>query len=470
MTDLETLAPEPKAVYPSSDDQFVGGLSVPFGGPVGRFARSNTTWWIPVRVALVIALLVTGLAWNLKAPCNSNENWANDKQYTTFCYSDVIAVTSSSGVINGKLPYRDTPTEYPVIIGGLMWSASQLAILTHSSNPLAVFFNITAVILGAALLLVVALMGSLVGPTRRWDVVMVAAAPVWVVHAFTNWDLAATAFLTLGMFMWARRSPLLAGLFIGLGTATKLYPLLIVFVLLALAWRTGKWADALKTAVFSVVTAVFITLPVYLWAPHGVARFFVLNSTRPADWDSLWLMAENHLGLTISTSQLNMFSALLFAAVAALVVMLTFLPQRRPRLPALLLVLVVGFLLVNKVHSPQYSIWLIPLVVLAYPRWITFLLWQISEVLVTITRYLYFLHINDATRGVPQGGFEAALLFRDFMLVVIVGLVIWGMFDIRRDPVRATGVDDPAGGVFDGAPDLESFTDEALADDELVSA
>ena len=147
--------------------------------------------------------------------------------------------------------------------------------------------------------------------------------------------------------------------------------------------------------------------------------------------------------------------------------MLTFLPRTRPRLPALLLVLVVGFLLVNKVHSPQYAIWLIPLVVLAYPRWFTFLLWQISEVLLTILRYLYFLHLSDPKRGVPQGGFEAAVVFRDAILLIIVGLVIRGMFNPKYDPVRRTGVDDPAGGVFNGAPDSETARSDASAPESV---
>jgi uncharacterized membrane protein len=268
--------------------------------------------------------------------------------------------------------------------------------------------------------------------------------------------------------MWAKKNPWWAGIFVGLGTAAKLYPALFLLVLFPLAWRTGRWREAVQATAGAAITWLVVTVPVYLWAPHGVAQFFVLNKQRPADWDSLWLMLQNYAGINFSTGKLNIFSAMLFIAVIATVVMLTFVPKTRPRLPSLLLVLVVGFLLVNKVHSPQYSVWLIPIVVLAYPRWITFLLWQISEVLLTILRYLFFLHLADDKRGIPQGGFEAAVAFRDVMLLIIVGLVIRGMFNPKHDPVRATGVDDPAGGVFDLAPDADGAAVE-VPERETVS-
>jgi uncharacterized membrane protein len=262
--------------------------------------------------------------------------------------------------------------------------------------------------------------------------------------------------MALAMLAWSRQRSVWTGVIVGLGAATKLYPVLLLVVLFPLAWRTGKWREFITATVGALVTWVFVTIPVYAWAPAGVKQFFVLNKTRPADWDSLWLLVRNHTGVNFSTGQLNLYSALLFVAVVATVVMLTFVPKTRPRLPSLLLVLIVGFLFVNKVHSPQYSVWLIPIVVLAYPRWLLFLVWQISEVILTIVRYLFFVHLVNDKHGVPQGGFEAAVVFRDVMLLLIVALVIRGMFNPKHDPVRSTGVDDPAGGVFDRAGDVDA--------------
>jgi uncharacterized membrane protein len=43
--------------------------------------------------------------------------------------------------------------------------------------------------------------------------------------------------------------------------------------------------------------------------------------------------------------------------------------------------MVAAFLLVNKVWSPQYSLWLVPLAVLAIPQWKPILAWMIVDAL-----------------------------------------------------------------------------------------
>ena len=45
-----------------------------------------------------------------------------------------------------------------------------------------------------------------------------------------NWDMVPVMFVSLAMLAWARERPTLAGLAIGLGPATKLYPALLLFV------------------------------------------------------------------------------------------------------------------------------------------------------------------------------------------------------------------------------------------------
>ena len=69
-----------------------------------------------------------------------------------------------------------------------------------------------------------------------------AVAPGLLLHARTNWDLVAAALAGLGLLAWARRRPVLAGVLLGLATATKLYPVLFLVPLLALCWRAGPAA------------------------------------------------------------------------------------------------------------------------------------------------------------------------------------------------------------------------------------
>jgi uncharacterized membrane protein len=200
-----------------------------------------------------------------------------------------------------------------------------------------------------------------------------------------------------------------------------------------------------------------------LW-PDSWSRFFALNSTRGVDWGTLWYVGE-HLPrgggaqgfapftwLGAHISDLNLLYGLLFFLCCAGIGVLAFLAPRRPRLAQLAFLVVACFLIVGKVWSQQYVLWLIPLAVLARPKWGAFLVWQVAEV-------CYFLAFYGELMGasgkgvIPEWVFVAAALARLVTLAVLVGLVVRDILRPDRDAVRATYDDDPDGGVFDGAPD-----------------
>jgi uncharacterized membrane protein len=159
-------------------------------------------------------------------------------------------------------------------------------------------------------------------------------------------------------------------------------------------------------------------------------------------------------GLCYSPGSLNaavgVGTLLVFGLVAALV----FAAPRRPRLPQVLFLTVAGFLLVNKVDSPQYVIWLIPLAALARPRWGAFLFWQATEVVLLVMRFLFFVRFSGGDRvGINFLYFEGAVLVRDAALVLLMVLVVREVLRPGLDVVRRYGDDDPAGGVLDQPAD-----------------
>jgi uncharacterized membrane protein len=115
--------------------------------------------------------------------------------------------------------------------------------------------------------------------------------------------------------------------------------------------------------------------------------------------------------------------------------------------------LVAGFLELNKVWSPQYALWLLPLAVLARPRWRSLLLWQLSEALVWMMTMLNYL--GTANRGVGVQWFYASAILRDVVVLALMALVVRDVLRPDQDVVRTSwpGVDDPAGGVLDGSGD-----------------
>ncbi|MDX6225595.1 MAG: hypothetical protein QOE64_1971 [Frankiales bacterium] len=554
-----TLVDPRDIVLPSHDDDPVGaGAGYAFGGPVGRHARLGAhPFWTPLRVLLVFTFLTIGLAWAQKAACRDPFSWTKEHQYTRLCYSDVTALYYAEGLNTGETPYVDHPVEYPVVIGGVMWLASGAARslpYVSDSHEAEAFFDITAMILAACLMLVVVLTAK-TARRRPWDAAMVALAPAMVVHAYTNWDLLAAAAMALAVHAWSRRWLVPAGIWIAVGTSTKLYPALMLAVLLPLCLRAGKLSAWAKTAAAAGLAFAVINLPIYLAAnsfrptPQGRfaidasgenawSRFWVLNKQRPADWDSLWFMLQRNLvnatdgtqlfvkllvgltaiaaiglmvwatlvmvgrtsdatrwlfvamllalalvawrggfashGLTlmrrvfghdahtdfqfdpgnpVTPADLNAGVFWLTVAVLISVMALAWDAPRRPRLPQLLFLAVAGFLLVNKVDSPQYVIWLIPLAVLARPRWRPFLVWQFAELAVLVTRFYFFVGNDKPGQGIEYMGFGLAIVVRDIALAVFMGLVVRDIYRPDLDVVRRDDVDDPAGGVLDGSVD-----------------
>ena len=82
---------------------------------------------------------------------------------------------------------------------------------------------------------------------------------------------------------------------------------------------------------------------------------------------------------------------------------------RRPRLAQLAFLVVAAFLIFSKVWSQQFVLWLLPLVVLARPRWGAFLAWQLAEVCYFAAFYGELLGAATSRPVFPEGVFVLAV-------------------------------------------------------------
>jgi uncharacterized membrane protein len=493
------MAPSSGQVAPSVDDPVVAGASRLIGGRWGRHAGDPAAWWwTPLRVALALTVLFTVFGYLQKSTCLTHP-YSNEYQYTRLCYTDTYALytaeglnarESSAGEVTGRVsvPYRDHPVEYPPVIGGLMWTAAELTSFAHhGSGPdiddqhNTTFFNITALGLALCALISTWTVARLAGRRRAWDAAMVAVSPVLLMHAFTNWDLAAVAATGLGLWAWSRGSPVWAGLLLGVGVATKLYPVFVLLALVMLCARAGVWRDAGKAIGGTVVGVAVCYLPAILISRsfpfpdascpgrHQLAgwRWFLsLSQTRGADWGSVWLVFQHMFGggafgralnaqptCGASPTTLNVLSGACVLLVVAGVGVLVAVAPRRPRVGQVAFLLVAGFIVFNKVDSPQYALWLVPLAVLARPRWASLLIWQLSEVLLGIANLYTLIALDHSDQGLPLDTYLIVVVLRDLVLFGLMALIVRDVLVPRGDIVRRDGVDDPAGGVLDGAPD-----------------
>jgi uncharacterized membrane protein len=382
-------------------------------------------------------------------------------QFQAHCYTDIYPLYFNEGLSAGKVPYADHPVEYPVLIGGAMQLA---AWLVHPiANPFVrgrEFFDVTVVLLSIFFVLGVLATGYLAGRSRRWTALGVALAPAVILGAFINWDLVAMGLAMLGMAAWAARRGVLAGVLIGLAVSTKFYPVLFLGPLLLLCWRAGRLRSFWVTAGSAAVAWLVVNVPVMIINFSGWARFYQLSETRSADWGSIWYFFETEHWPVIGTTSvhsLNAISSLVFLAACVGIAVLIMAAPRRPRVAQVFFLVLAVFLLSNKVWSPQYVVWLAPLVVLARPRWGAYLLWQSAEVGYFFAIWAYLITVSvtgpEAVDGISSGLYFAALLARFLTVLLLCALVVRDILHPAGDVVRAAGDDDPAGGVLSGAAD-----------------
>jgi uncharacterized membrane protein len=170
-------------------------------------------------------------------------------------------------------------------------------------------------------------------------------------------------------------------------------------------------------------------------------------------------------GWNYTTNQLNLYEAAAIAIAFLGVCWIALAARRRPRLPQLCFLTLAFFLVLNKVYSPQYVLWLLPLVVLARPRWRAFLVWQAAEIIYFLGIWMYLLGDPSGRtgKGLEYGPYAVSLAIRDISVLALCVLVIIDILRPDRDVVRADGSDDPSGGVLDGASDV--FDDEPRYDE-----
>ena len=284
-----------------------------------------------------------------------------------------------------------------------------------------------------------------------------------MLNAFINWDLLAMSLAALGLAAWASRRGVLAGILLGLAVAAKFYPVVFFGPLLLLCLRAGRMRAFWTTFGAAAGAWLAVNLPVALSAPAGWSWFYRLSAERGADWGSIWYFFEvRHWPVVgkLATSGLNLASAIALCLLSALIAVLALAAPRRPRLPQLLFLAVAAFLLVNKVWSPQYVVWLVPLAVLARPRLGAYLLWQVAEVGYFFAIWAYLITAlgspgsPGSSGGIDANLYLAALTARFDAVVVLAAFVVRDVLRPEHDVVRADGVDDPAGGVLSGAPDV----------------
>jgi len=445
-------------VRPTLEDPVAAGASEVVGGPSGRRSLGHP-WWTPVRVVLAVACVAWLLGMIQKAPCAA-EGWSGaDYRYSHMCYSDIPYLYVGRGFAERKVPFADTAgrypaLEYPVLIGYFAYGTAVATQLAHGWPDLAPraqlsvddlyglggvnaerkdFFVLTAVLLFPFVLLSAYFLAT-TDRRRPWDAMAFAASPALVLAGLVNWDMLAVACVAGALWAWARGRPVLAGGLVGLGTATKLYPLFLLGAFLVVAVRRRSVSTFLLAAGAAAGSWLLVNLPAMIYGLDGWKGFWSFNFSRGPDLGSIWLVAGN-AGHPASSHLVNVVSWLFFVVVCLGVLVLGLRAPQEPRVAQLALLVLLGFLLVNKVYSPQYVLWILPIAVLARPSWRDLLIWQAGEIFYFAMVWMYLAGFTaSATAGGQDIAYSAAILVRVVAELYLAAMVV-------RDLVRPATVE-----------------------------
>ena len=363
-------------------------------------------------------------------------------------------------MLGGSMPYRDFSVEYPP--GALPVFVLPAALTPGGSYTAYVAaFEWLMALCGAALAAGVALILVRRGASRLRlasaagivGVAPLALGPV-VVSRFDLWPAVLTMAAVAALL--ANRPRLALGV-LGVAAAAKLYPVVLAGPALVYVWRrAGRREAAVAGSVFAGVLAAFF-LPFLVLAPHGLWASLAGQASRPLQIESLGsgvLLVLHHLrGLTIAVGTSHGSQNLVGSVAAAfalaqgvlqlLAVAVIWLwclrgPATDERLVRACAAAVVAFVAFGKVLSPQFLVWLLPLVPLVRGRrglWAGGLL---AAALVLTQLWFPYRYLSLARHLDPLA--SSLVLTRDVVLLVLLVVLAWpSLEDVRRRRTPADG-------------------------------
>ncbi|MCP2261424.1 Protein of unknown function (DUF2029) [Streptoalloteichus tenebrarius] len=402
------------------------------------------------RAALALLVLLCGLTllagYANKERCTGPEfnEWGRSEPdyqkrvYGDFCYSDIQHLWIGRDIDRHVFPYLQggiTETgelsggsiEYPVLTGLVVWLGALGA--TNDAG----FLLGSALVMAPFGLLTAWLLGRLSG----WRALVWAVGPPLVLYAFHNWDLPVVACAVAAVFVlhrgWGRDGasrPLVsratvASVLLALGFAFKLYPgafvLPLALYVLAGGGRTEDGGHeiprehrvraAVRVVMAAVVTVVLVNLPFALFGYEGWRASFTFQQLRRVDitTNSVWFWGFRPFSDPTNPDfqgLVDWLSPTLVLASFAVACLVGWQRHRRDGVYPWVQVsaaMLCGFLLLHKVHSPQYTLWLVPFLVLVRVRWGWVLAYFVADLAMGVGIFRWYYAIAN---GLPSGIYD----------------------------------------------------------------
>lgn len=460
MAETPTAGPEPRhpIVVPSRSDHLLAAMTEPVGGPLGKRTAPGLTSpgiFTVERVLILMTAVAALIAVVTKSHCRG-AGWATPDQYSTGCFSE-LPNSFADDRIGTLFPFMaEGSTFAQSMLAG--WVAGITAWLAGfapegKAQQLA-FFDINAVLLAIVWMLVVVIAARTAG-RRKWDAALVATSPLLILTAYVSWDLWAVVLVSLGLYFFARNKTITVGALLGVAAMAAPYPFVVLLTLLVLGVRARRITPMLELLAAALVAWLLMLAPVMLINPPAFPNYLhkllAATPTNSSLYGGYNLVAEWMGWAVMDVAVANALMLILLAVLFFGVVTVAMYAPRPPRVGQLLLVSVGAFMLLNKGLEPWHAMWLLPLAVLAMPRWRPVLLWQAA----VITHFIAWMLFQSKVLGnienqhaIDMPYFLMAVVVSAIATATLIGLVIRDIYSPQYDVVARGGVLDPHAGVL----------------------
>jgi hypothetical protein len=354
--------------------------------------------------------------------------------------------TYGNAIARGEVPYRDFAVEYPP--GALpMFALPGLAEPGHGQDVTTGFrhaFESLMWACGAAALLGMAFVLRAVRASRIhvWAALLFAAiAPLAIGSVLlSRFDLWPTALVVGSLAGYATGRLRVGSGILGAAITAKLFPAVLVPPAIIYVWRRAGRREALMCLGIAAGVVATVFAPFVALAPSGVWHSLTGQLTRPLQVESLGaalILAAHHLwgaGVAVETSHgsqnvaghgAQILAVILTAlqAVALAGIWIRFARSRRSREQLVLAsaAALTAFVALGKVLSPQFLIWLVPVVPLLGGRRGLAASGVLGLTLVLTQIWFPFRYWNYVNHFEPTASW--LVLARDVLLLVLLGLV-----------------------------------------------
>jgi uncharacterized membrane protein len=347
----------------------------------------------------------------------------------------------------GQVPYRDFEIEYPP--GAL----PVFLVPALADSDFRTAFEWLMALCGCGVVVAVALAGRRLG-FGFGTLAFVALSPLAIGSVIlTRFDLWPAMLMSFALAALVHGRLRLGHCLLGASIAAKLYPAVLLPLTVAYVWRRRGRRDGIVCAVLAVGIPLAAYLPFAVVAPEGVVRSVGRQLSRPLQIESLGsaiLLAAHDLfgaGVEVGSSHgsQNLIGlpadvlavALSLVQIAVLAwLWLRFARSREMPSPATLAVhsaaVLTAFVALGKVLSPQFLIWLVPVVVLGCSRSANAML---AAALVLTQLWFPFRYWELVRELDPRVSW--LVLARDLVLIALLATLVRAVTEPERGSTRS---------------------------------